>query len=64
MIFLLIYRNKTFIFIFLIIKIIIINSVLKKILLLLKKVKKSVLFERSFTEIILNNIINLTIILI
>ena len=64
MIFLLICKNKAFIFIFLIIKIIIVNSVLKRTLLLLKEIKRFILFKKSFTEIILGNITDLIIILI
>ena len=63
-IFLLIYKNKTFIFIFLIIKVIIVNLILRKTLLLLKEIKKSILFKKSFIKITLNNITNLTIVLI
>ena len=64
MIFLLIYKNRIFIFTFLIIKIIIINLILKRTLLLLKKTKKFTLFKRFSIEIILNNITDLIIILI
>ena len=64
MIFLLMYKSKTFIFTFSIIKIIIINLILRKTLLLLKKVKKFILFKRFFTEITLNNITDSIIILI
>ena len=64
MIFLLMCKNKAFIFIFSIIKVIIINSILKKTLLLLKKVKRFILFKKSFIKLILSNITNLIIVLI
>ena len=64
MIFLLIYKNRIFIFTFLIIKIMIINLILKKTLLLLKKIKKFILFKKSFIKITLSDIINSITILI
>ena len=64
MIFLLIYKNRVFILISSVIKVIIINSVLRKTLSLLKKIKKSILFKRFFIKIILGNITNLIIVLI
>ena len=63
-IFSLIYKSKVFIFIFSIIKIIIVNLILKRILLLLKKIKKSILFKKSFIKIILSDVTDLIIILI
>ena len=63
-IFLLMYKNKVFILIFLIIKVIIINSVLKRTLLLLKKIKRFISFEKSFIKIILSNVTNLITVLI
>ena len=47
-----------------VIRIMIINSVLKRTLLLLEKVKGSALSERSFTEITLGNMTDSTIVLI